>query len=37
MFLGFVVLYLHEAVRWNHLLGLALIVAAVFVVFHDWA
>ena len=32
----FSVLYLREEMRWNHLAGFALIVAAVFVVFHEW-
>lgn len=32
----FSVLYLREEFRWNYLLGFALIVLAVFVVFHEW-
>jgi uncharacterized protein (DUF486 family) len=32
----FSVTYLREELRWNHLAGFALIVAAVFVVFHEW-
>ena len=32
----FSVLYLREELRWNHLAGFGLIVAAVFVVFHAW-
>jgi len=36
VFIGFSVLYLGAAIKWNHLLGFALIVAAVFVIFKDW-
>jgi len=36
VFVGFSVLYLGEAIRWNHLLGFALMVTAVFVIFKDW-
>ncbi|HEX8272367.1 MAG TPA: DMT family protein [Longimicrobiaceae bacterium] len=32
----FSVLYLKEEFRWNYLVGFALIVLAVFVVFHEW-
>lgn len=32
----FSVLYLREEFRWNYLAGFVLIVAAVFVVFHEW-
>jgi len=35
VFVGFSVLYLGEPIRWNHLLGFALIVAAAFLVFMD--
>jgi uncharacterized protein len=36
VFVGFSVLYLGASIKWNHLLGFALIVAAVFVIFKDW-
>ena len=32
----FSVLYLKQDLRWNYLLGFALIVAAVFVIFQKW-
>lgn len=33
VFAGFSVWYLHEPIRWNHLVGFALIVAAAFFIF----
>jgi hypothetical protein len=36
VFLLFSVVYLRETVRWNHLLGFALMVLAVWVVFKKW-
>jgi uncharacterized protein (DUF486 family) len=36
VFCGFSVTYLKEAVRWNHLVGFALVVAAAFFVFKKW-
>ncbi|MBV9774908.1 MAG: DMT family protein [Gemmatimonadetes bacterium] len=36
VFAVFSVLYLREELRWNYLVGFALICAAVFVVFHEW-
>jgi hypothetical protein len=36
VFAFFSVLYLREEFRWNYALGFALIVAAVFVIFHEW-
>jgi uncharacterized protein (DUF486 family) len=36
VFAVFSVLYLKEEFRWNYLVGFALIVLAVFVVFHEW-
>lgn len=36
VFAVFSVTYLREELRWNHLAGFGLIVAAVFVVFHEW-
>jgi len=35
-FAVFSVLYLKEELRWNYLVGFALIVVAVFVIFHEW-
>ena len=37
VFVAFSVLYLGEAVKWNHLVGFAMMVAAVFVIFKEWA
>lgn len=36
VFIGFSVLYLKEEIRWNYIVGFALILAAVFFVFYDW-
>ncbi len=36
VFAVFSVLYLGESLAWNHLVGFALICAAVFVIFHKW-
>ena len=36
IFLGFSVIYLNEEIRWNYIVGFALIIAAVFFVFHKW-
>jgi len=36
VFAGFSVLYLGEALRWNHLVGFACIAAGAFFVFHKW-
>jgi uncharacterized protein (DUF486 family) len=36
VFVAFSWLYLGEALRWNHLVGFALIAAAGFFVFHKW-
>lgn len=36
VFSGFSVLYLHEALKWNYLVGFALIAVAGFFVFHKW-
>ena len=36
VFAGFSVLYLGEPLRWNHLVGFALIVAAAFFIFKKW-
>ena len=32
----FSVFYLHETLRWNHVLGFALIVLAAYVIFKEW-
>lgn len=32
----FSVFYLHEPLRWNHILGFALIVLAAYVIFKEW-
>lgn len=36
VFIAFSVFYLREEVRWNHILGFVLIIAAVVVVFKKW-
>ena len=36
VFMVFAVCYLGEPLRWNYVLGFALIVAAAFVIFHKW-
>ena len=36
VFMVFSLLYLGEPVKWNHLLGFAMIVGAAFVIFHKW-
>jgi len=36
VFVVFSILYLNEPIRWNHLLGFLLIVAAVYVIFKQW-
>lgn len=36
VFCGFSVIYLKEEIRWNYLVGFALIICAVFFVFHEW-
>jgi len=36
VFSAFSVLYLKESLRWNYLIGFALIAAAVFVIFKKW-
>lgn len=36
VFCAFSVLYLGEELRWNHLLGFALIALAVYVIFKEW-
>jgi uncharacterized protein len=36
VFCGFSLLYLKEPIRWNYLVGFALMVAAVFFVFRKW-
>ena len=36
VFCVFSILYLHEGVKWNYLVGFALIVGAAFFIFHKW-
>jgi len=36
VFSVFSVLYLKEQLRWNYLLGFAMMIAAVFVIFKKW-
>lgn len=36
VFLVFSVLYLGEPVKWNYILGFAMIAGAAFVIFHKW-
>ncbi|MBU3740726.1 MAG: DMT family protein [Candidatus Kapabacteria bacterium] len=36
VFIAFSAVYLREAVRWNHIVGFLLIVAAVVVIFRKW-
>lgn len=36
VFMGFSVFYLGEPLKWNYLLGFAMIVGAAFVIFHEW-
>ena len=37
VFIGFSVFYLGEAIRWNHLVGFALIVSGAWFIFADWS
>ncbi|MDD2524422.1 MAG: DMT family protein [Endomicrobiia bacterium] len=36
VFAFFSVLYLHESMKWNYIVGFAFIVLAVFFIFHKW-
>lgn len=36
VFVFFSVLYLHEPLRWNHLVGFGLIIAAAWFIFKEW-
>lgn len=36
IFMIFSVLYLGEGLKWNYLVGFALIVLAAFIIFHEW-
>ena len=36
VFTLFSVFYLHESLRWNHIVGFALIVLACWVIFKEW-
>ena len=37
VFMVFSVYYLGEPLKWNYILGFAMIVGAAFVIFHDWS
>ena len=34
--MAFSVFWLHESLRWNHVVGFALIVAAAWIIFEKW-
>ncbi len=36
VFMVFAVVYLGEPLKWNYILGFAMIVGAAFVIFHEW-
>ena len=36
VFMGFSAFWLHEPLRWNHLVGFALIVVAAWIIFKEW-
>jgi len=36
VFMFFAVFYLGEPIKWNYIVGFAMIVGAAFVIFHDW-
>jgi uncharacterized protein (DUF486 family) len=36
VFVAFSAMYLKEGIRWNHLVGFAMIIGAVFVIFKKW-
>ena len=36
VFCVFSILYLHEGIKWNYLVGFVLIVGAAFFIFHKW-
>lgn len=36
VFCAFSILYLHEGVKWNYVVGFVLIVGAAFFIFHKW-
>ncbi|MCR5562536.1 MAG: DMT family protein [Desulfovibrio sp.] len=36
VFMVFSVFWLHESLRWNHIVGFALIVAAAWIIFEKW-
>ena len=36
VFMVFSVLYLGEPLKWNYVLGFCMIIAAAFVIFHEW-
>src|SRR6478735_5658841 len=36
VFAGFSVVYLHQSITWNHVVGFFLIAAGAFLIFHKW-
>jgi len=36
VFMAFSIFYLHEPLKWNYILGFALIVTAAFIIFKQW-
>ena len=36
VFAFFSILYLHESIKWNYIVGFAFIIVAIFFVFHKW-
>ena len=36
VFMVFSITYLHEPIKWNHLVGFAMIVGAAFIIFKKW-
>ena len=36
VFCVFSILYLHEGIKWNYVVGFVLIVGAAFFIFHKW-
>ena len=36
IFMGFSVLYLGEPLKWNYVVGFIMIMAAAYIIFHEW-
>lgn len=36
VFMGFSIMYLHEPIKWNYLVGFAMIIGAAFMIFKKW-